>query len=176
MLKEILSIGGKPGLFKLVSQGKNMLIVESLVDGKRTPAYSRDKVVSLGDVAIFTETDEVPLGEVLQKVSDKENGGVASIDPKSDNDTLRKYMGEVLPDYDKDRVYPSDIRKLISWYNLLVKNNITDFIGKEEESEKPAEEIKKEPKKATAEKAPAKKAEKVAVSAAKKTQRAPVKK
>lgn len=134
MLKEILSVTGKPGLFKLVSQAKNMLIVESLVDGKRIPAYSRDKVVSLGDIAMFTETEEVPLADVLEKLKTKENGQPASVDPKSDNDTLRKFMSEVLPDYDRDRVYPSDIRKLISWYNLLINNNITDFVSKEEEA------------------------------------------
>ncbi len=133
MLKEILSVTGKPGLFKLVSQGKNMLIVESLIDGKRIPAYSRDKVVSLGDIAMFTETEEVPLSEVLEKLKTKENGQPASIDPKADNDTLRKFMAEVLPDYDRERVYPSDIRKLISWYNLLINNNITEFLAKEEE-------------------------------------------
>lgn len=133
MLKEILSVTGKPGLFKLVSQGKNMLIVESLIDGKRIPAYSRDKVVSLGDIAMFTETEEVPLSEVLEKLKTKENGQPASIDPKADNDTLRKFMAEVLPDYDRDRVYPSDIRKLISWYNLLINNNITEYLAKEEE-------------------------------------------
>lgn len=133
MLKKILSVTGKPGLFKLVSQGKNMLIVESLIDGKRIPAYSRDKVVSLGDIAMFTETEEVPLSEVLEKLKTKENGQPASIDPKADNDTLRKFMAEVLPDYDRERVYPSDIRKLISWYNLLINNNITEFLAKEEE-------------------------------------------
>jgi hypothetical protein len=133
MLKEILSVTGKPGLFKLVSQGKNMLIVASLIDGKRIPAYSRDKVVSLGDIAMFTETEEVPLSEVLEKLKTKENGQPASIDPKADNDTLRKFMAEVLPDYDRERVYPSDIRKLISWYNLLINNNITEFLAKEEE-------------------------------------------
>lgn len=133
MLKEILSVTGKPGLFKLVSQGKNMLIVESLIDGKRIPAYSRDKVVSLGDIAMFTETEEVPLSEVLEKLKTKENGQPASIDPKADNDTLRKFMAEVLPDYDRERVYPSDIRKLISWYNLLINNNITEYLAKEEE-------------------------------------------
>ncbi|NLO71084.1 MAG: DUF5606 domain-containing protein [Porphyromonadaceae bacterium] len=134
MLKEILSISGKPGLYKLVSQGKNMLIVESLADGKRIPAYARDKAVSLGDIAIFTETEEVPLGEVLEKVKAKENGAKASIDPKSDNDTLRSYLEEVLPEYDKDRVYPSDIRKMINWYNILIEKGITEFLEKEEEA------------------------------------------
>jgi len=135
MLKEILSVTGKPGLFKLVSQGKNMLIVESLIDGKRFPAYSKDKVVSLGDIAIFTETAEVPLGQVLESLKAKENGAVCSIDPKSDNDKLRKYMLEVLPDYDRDRVYPSDIRKLLSWYNILINAQITEFVVEEKEEE-----------------------------------------
>lgn len=136
MLKEILSITGKPGLFKLVSQGKNMLVVESLIDKKRIPAYSKDKVVSLGDIAMFTETTEVPLGQVLENLKLKEKGLNCQIDSKADNDTLRKLMSEILPDYDRDRVYPSDIRKLINWYNLLINNNITDFIVEEKEEEK----------------------------------------
>lgn len=136
MLKEILSVTGKPGLFKLVSQGKNMLIVESLIDGKRIPAYTKDKVVSLGDIAIFTETAEVPLGQVLEVLKSKENGAVSSLDPKADNDKLRKYMGEILPDYDRDRVYPSDIRKLISWYNILINAQITEFVSEEKEEAK----------------------------------------
>lgn len=135
MLKEILSVTGKPGLFKLVSQGKNMLIVESLIDGKRFPAYTKDKVVSLGDIAIFTETEEVPLGQVLESLKAKEKGAVCSIDPKSDNDKLRKYMLEVLPDYDRDRVYPSDIRKLLTWYNILINAQITDFVTEEKQEE-----------------------------------------
>ena len=133
MLKEILSVTGKPGLFKLVSQAKNMLIVESLIDGKRFPAYTKDKVVSLGDIAIFTETAEVPLGQVLEALKVKENGAICSIDPKSDNDKLRKYMLELLPDYDRDRVYPSDIRKLLSWYNILINAQITEFLAEEKE-------------------------------------------
>jgi len=137
MLKEILSVTGKPGLFKLVSQGKNMLIVESLIDGKRIPAYTKDKVVSLGDIAIFTEDAEVPLGQVLESVKAKENGGICSIDTKADNDKLRKYMAEVLPEYDRDRVYPSDIRKMIAWYNLLINAKITDFVEETKEEKTP---------------------------------------
>lgn len=135
MLKEILSIGGKPGLFKMVSQAKNMLIVESLTDGKRTPAFARDKVVSLGDIAIYTQTGEVPLGKVLHGILEKEGGKPVSIDPKSDNDTLRGYLAEVLPDFDRDRVYPSDIRKMLTWYNQLLSHGITDFLPAEEETE-----------------------------------------
>ena len=135
MLKEILSVTGKPGLFKLISQGKNMLIVESLTDGKRIPAYSKDKVVSLGDIAIFTETTEVPLGQVLESIKMKENSLVCSIDPKTDNDKLRSYLGEILPDYDRDRVYP---RKLLSWYNILINAQITDFNSEEKEKSEEA--------------------------------------
>jgi hypothetical protein len=95
--------------------------------------------VSLGDIAIFTETTEVPLGQVLETLKTKENGAICSIDPKSDNDKLRKYMGEVLPDYDRDRVYPSDIRKLLSWYNILINAQITDFLTEEKEEATAAE-------------------------------------
>lgn len=135
MLKEILSITGKSGLYKLVSQGKNMLIVESLSDGNRIPTFAKDKAVSLGDIAIYTETEEVPLGQVLEKIKEKEKGGKCSIEPKSDNDTLRKYLAEILPDFDRDRVYPSDIRKMLNWYNLLTESKLTDFIEKEETTE-----------------------------------------
>lgn len=138
MLKEILSISGKPGLYKMISQGKNMIVVESLLDGKRVPAYSKDKVVSLGDIAIYTNTEEIPLGQVFENISKKENGSVCPIDPKADNNMLRKYMEEVLPDFDRDRVYPSDMRKMFAWYNILINNGITVFISKEEEQ--PAEE------------------------------------
>src|SRR5690606_11805018 len=119
MLKEILSISGKPGLYKMISQGKNMVIVESLLDGKRIPAYTKDKVVSLGDIAMYTQTEEVSLASVLENIKVKENGQTCPVDPKADNPTLRKYMEEVLPEYDRDRVYPSDMRKLFSWYNIL---------------------------------------------------------
>ena len=145
MLKEILSVGGKSGLFKLVSQGKNMLIVESLIDGKRMPTYSRDKVTSLGDINIFTETSDVPLGEVFDKMLKKEDGKEIAIDPKTaDNDVLRKYLEEVFPEYDRDRVYPSDIRKMITWYNLLIKNNITNFLPEKEEEETTETDVKEE--------------------------------
>ena len=142
MLKEILSISGKPGLYKMISQGKNMIVVESLLDGKRVPAYTKDKVVSLGDIAIYTNTEEIPLGQVFENISKKENGSVCPIDPKADNNMLRKYMEEVLPDFDRDRVYPSDMRKMFAWYNILINNGITVFLSKEED--KPAEEVAKE--------------------------------
>jgi hypothetical protein len=139
MLKEILSISGKPGLYKLVSQGKNMLVVESLLDGKRVPAYSRDKVVSLSDIAMFTETEEVPLRQVLKNIQTKENGGQCGVDSKADNSVLKNYMSEVLPNYDRDRVYPSDMRKLFSWYNILINCGLTNFEESVPEETKAAE-------------------------------------
>lgn len=128
MLKTILSITGKPGLYKLVSHAKNMLIVESLADKRRVPAYAKDKVISLGDIAMYTTDTEVPLHEVLTSVKNKENGQPTTLSPsKASTDELRTYMAEVLPNYDRERVYPSDIRKLLAWYNILVKAGITEF-------------------------------------------------
>jgi hypothetical protein len=131
MLKTILSISGKPGLFRLVSQGKNMLIVESLSNGKRTPAYAHDKVVSLGDIAMYTNESDVPLTDVLESVKAVTNG--QPVDVKSYGDAeIRDYFKTVLPDYDEDRVYTTDIRKLFTWYNQLLAAGITEF--KEAES------------------------------------------
>ena len=147
MLKNILSITGKPGLYKLVSQGNNMLIVESLVDGKRMPTYARDKIVSLGEISMYTMGDDIALSEVLTKLGEKEGLKPAAIDPKkADNDQLRDFFAEVLPEFDRDRVYPSDIRKLIQWYNILVGAGITDF-SVEEAEEVAVEEKKQEVKK-----------------------------
>lgn len=141
MLKTILSISGKPGLYKLVSHGKNMLIVESLTDNKRVPAYAKDKVISLGDIAIYTDETEVPLHEVLTSVKNKENSAVASLNPSSAKpEELRAYMAEVLPAFDRERVYPSDIKKLISWYNILINAGITDYTVEEPAADAPAVE------------------------------------
>lgn len=127
MLKEILSISGKPGLFKLVSQSKNMIIVESLIDGKRTPSYAHEKVISLSDIAMFTDSGEVPLREVFLKIQERGKDVKISVDTKAAPDVLRAFFAEILPDFDRERVYPSDIKKLITWYNLLIDANITDF-------------------------------------------------
>lgn len=144
MLRDILSITGKPGLYKLVSRGNNMLIVESLLDGKRVPTYARDKIVSLGEISMYTMGEDIALSEVLTKLGEKEGLKVASIDPKkANNDELRDFFGEVLPDFDRDRVYPSDIRKLIQWYNILINAGITDFTIDEEGEEVAAIEEKK---------------------------------
>lgn len=134
MLRKILSIAGKPGLYKLISQGKNMLIVESLLDGRRMPSHNQDKVVSLGEIAIYTEEDEKPLREVLALIKEHENGACVSFDIKNcDEASLRDYMESVLPIYDKDRVRISDMRKLFTWYNLLVSTGNDDFSAPEEE-------------------------------------------
>ena len=135
MLRTILSISGKPGLYKLISQGKNMLILETLdATKKRIPAYSHDKVISLGDIAMYTDAEEVALGEVLEAVKTKENGAVTSIDyKKASADELHAFMAEVLPSHDRDRVHTSDIKKLIQWYNILVSNGVTEFVAAEEE-------------------------------------------
>ena len=136
MLKTILAITGKSGLYKLVNRGNNMLIVESLVDGKRIPTYSRDKIVALSDISMFTTGEDIALSEVLTKVGEKEGlKPVAGDVKKMSNDELRTFFTAVLPDWDQDRVYPSDIRKLIQWYNVLVNAGITDFSVKEEDAE-----------------------------------------
>ena len=136
MLRTILSVSGKPGLYKLISQGKNMLILETLdTTKKRIPAYGHDKVISLGDIAMYTDAEEIALAEVLESVKNKENGAVASIDyKKASQAELHAYMAEVLPTYDRDRVHTSDIKKLIQWYNILVGNGITEFAEVEEET------------------------------------------
>lgn len=136
MLNTILSISGKPGLYKLVSQAKNMLIVESLLDGRRSPAYGNEKIVSLGDISMFTNDEDVPLRQVLKNMLEKEQGAEVAIDVKKAKSTeLADYLQTILPDFDRDRVHPNDIRKLISWYNILVKSGNTDFDEKKEEAE-----------------------------------------
>lgn len=140
MLRTILSVSGKPGLYKLISQGKNMLIVEALdASKKRVPAYGHDKVISLGDIAMYTDAEEVALGEVFEAVKQKENGAQASLDyKKASAEELHAFMAEVLPNYDRDRVHTSDIKKLIQWYNILISNGITEFV--ETAAEEAAEE------------------------------------
>ena len=129
MLETILAISGKPGLYRLVSRGNRNLIVETVdAQKKRMPVFGTDKVISLADIAMYTNEAEVPLRQALKNILTKENGGKASIDPKkATRDELVSYMGEALPNYDRDRVFLSDMKKLVSWYNILVENGITDF-------------------------------------------------
>lgn len=137
-------------MYRLVSQGKNMLIVESLANGKRTPAYARDKVVSLGDISIYTTDDDVPLTEVLEKVKEATNR--QPVDAKAmDDSSLRDYFKTILPDYDEERVYTTDIKKLFSWYNQLIAAGVTDFKDEEiaqDEAAEAAEKADDEQKKA----------------------------
>ncbi len=135
MLKTILSISGRPGLFRLVNRGKNMLIVESLLNGKRNPAYAHDKVISLGDISIYTVEDDVPLSDVLESVKEKNEGKPVDIKALGNDAAIRAYFKEILPTFDEDRVYTADIKKLLTWYNQLLAAGITDFTTKEETEE-----------------------------------------
>ena len=132
MLKGILAVSGQSGLFKMISQAKNSIIVESLLDGKRMPAYATSRISALEDISIFTEEGDVKLVEVFKNIFEKEEGGEA-ISHKASANELKSYFEEVLPDYDKDRVYVSDIKKVVMWYNLLVDKDIFKF-GEEEEA------------------------------------------
>ncbi len=145
MLKGILSISGQSGLFKMVAEAKNNIIVESLDTQKRIPVHSTSKVSALEDIAIYTETSDVPLKEILKAISDKEEGGSA-LSHKSSGNELKKYFEEVVPDYDKDRVYVSDIKKVLQWYNKLQEKEMLDFTEPEEEKTEESvstDEIKK---------------------------------
>jgi hypothetical protein len=148
MLKKILSISGRPGLYRLVSYGKNMLLVEGLTDGHRFPVHSRERVMSLGDISIFTTSEDVPLSQVFENTGKKFENKAIDAKVYSKPDKLHEFMGTVLENWDEDRVHNSDIKKIISWYNILIDAGITDFTAKEEEEnaeetpEQPAEESK----------------------------------
>lgn len=135
-----MAISGHSGLFKFISQGRHGIIVESLTDGKRNNINASAKVSSLTDIAIFTNDGEIAFKDVLKKIKETENGG-AAISQKSEDKELKKYFEKILPDYDRDRVYTSDIKKVITWYNQLQALNLLDII---EEKEAPAEEAKEE--------------------------------
>ncbi len=122
-LKDILAISGKGGLYKFVSQGRNGIIVESFADGKRIAVSSSAKVSALNDISIFTETDEIPLSKVLQSIYDKEEGK-ETISHNASNDELKAFMESILPEYDRNRVYVSDMKKLVQWYNILQSKNL----------------------------------------------------
>lgn len=138
----IMSIAGHHGLFRYIAEGRNGVIVENLEDKKRINAYSSFKISSLSDIAIFTDSGEVPLKDVLMKIKEKENGGPA-LSAKSGNDELKKFLESILPDYDRERVYVSDIKKLVQWYNILQKAEMLDFDEPKSE-EVSAEEVKTE--------------------------------
>jgi len=138
-LKEIMAIAGKPGLYKMVAQAKNGLIVESIIDQKRLQAFSHDKISSLEEISIFTESDDRPLKEVLKTFFEKLEGKAAP-DFKNDNIKLKAFFAEMLPDYDKERVYVSHMAKIVNWYNLLLEQNLLDFTESEEPTESSPEE------------------------------------
>lgn len=140
MLKKILSISGRPGLYKLVSYGKNMLLVESLADGKRFPVHTRDRVIALGDISIFTTADDIPLAKVLENVGKKFENKTIDTKAYSTPEKLHEFIGTVLENWDEERVHNSDIKKIISWYNILIGAGITEFTAKEEEEEAKEEE------------------------------------
>ncbi|WP_138433799.1 DUF5606 family protein [Winogradskyella algicola] len=132
-LDKILAISGKPGLYEIVTQTRTGAVVQSLIDKKRITVGAHSNISILSEIAIYTLTEEVPLKDVLKKIKDKENGEQTSISHKDGKDTLEEYFFEVLPDYDEDRVYASDIKKVIQWYNLLHKNDLLESLETEEE-------------------------------------------
>jgi hypothetical protein len=138
MIERILSIAGKPGLYRFISQSKNMLIVENVTTGKRMPAYSHDKVLSLADISIYTTGDDTPLYSVFQSISDKTEGKPVEVKNMSENE-IRSYFGEFLPEYDQDRVHTSDIRKVFQWYNILASAGINKFKDEEIAEDQAAE-------------------------------------
>lgn len=138
-LNEILSISGHSGLFKLVAQGKNNIIVESLMDGKRMPAFTSDRISSLSDIALFTTGEEMPLKEVFMKMHEAYNKKEVELNFKKQQKEMLVMFEKAVPNYDKNRVYTSDIKKIMTWYNQLVKNNLIPF---EEEKKEVAEETK----------------------------------
>jgi hypothetical protein len=144
-LKEIMAVSGKSGLFKVVAQTRNGMIVESLTENRRFPVYASDKVSNLAEISIYTLEKDVSLSDVFKKINELEKGGKA-IDHKSDDNKLKAYFEKALPDYDKERVYVSDIRKVINWYNILTENGGIDFsaAAAEEETEAQEESISQE--------------------------------
>lgn len=129
-LDKILAISGKPGIYELKTQTRSGFVAESLLDGKRLTVGMRHNVSVLSEIAIYTLTEEIPLREVFQKIKEKENGG-PTINHKVSKDELEEFFFNVVPDYDEDRVYPSDIKKVVQWYNILQKKDLMDFSSPE---------------------------------------------
>ena len=153
-LQEIISITGRPGLFKVVAQGKNNVIVESIVDKKRFPAYASDRISTLGDISIYTTEEDVKLTDVLASFHDEYKGKECP-SHKEDLSVLERLLEKILPTYDKERVYKSDLRKIFQWYNILIKAGITIKEVEEKPEEKTEEKVAKKtaPKKAAPKKA-----------------------
>lgn len=139
-LEKILAISGKPGLYKLVTQTRGGFVAESLIDKKRLSVRIQQNVSLLSEIAIYTLTEEVPLKQVFKNIKDKENGAQTSVNPKDSKDKLEEYFFDVLPNYDEDRVYASDIKKIIQWYNLLHEHQMLDNLETEVETSSVSEE------------------------------------
>lgn len=139
-LEKILSITGKPGLYKLITQTRGGFVAESLLDKKRVSVNVRQNVSVLSEIAIYTLTEEVPLKKVFSNIKEKEKGNPTSVSAKDDKDKLEEYFFDILPDYDEDRVYASDIKKIIQWYNLLQKNDLLSFTDDVEEPKEKVDE------------------------------------
>lgn len=165
-LSKILTISGKSGLYKIISSTQSSIIAESLEDGKRIPVFANNRSSTLEDISIFTEEKDIPLKEVLWKMHEAEEGKKCSVKPKDNDESLQNYFEKIIPDYDKDRVYPSDIKKVIRWYNILLENKLITKPEEEDEkteakdkdqkqvqskpsSEKPAQKAKSKPVKDT---------------------------
>lgn len=130
-LEKIISVGGKPGLYEVLTQTRTGVLAASLIDGKRITVSARENVSLLSEIAIYTLTEEMPLGEVFQKIFDHLSGASA-LSHKSSKDELEAFFFDVLPEYDEDRVYVSDIKKVVQWYNLLIGKGVTDFSTQDE--------------------------------------------
>ena len=135
-LDKILSIGGRPGLYRLLTQTRTGIVAQSLLDNRKVTVGMSSNVSVLSEIAIYTLEEELPLRAVFEKIQLKENGGKTSVKHKDDKLSLEEYFFEVLPNYDEDKVYVSDIKKVIQWYNILHDHGITDFSEPEEESAK----------------------------------------
>lgn len=146
MLREIISITGKPGLYKMIGHGNRRIIVEDITSGKRFPALERDKIISLGDIAMYTDSEDKPLNEILDLVYASQKGKEINIKELTDSGKLRATFKEILPDFDEERVHDSDIKKLFSWYNLLIGAGFTKFTAEEEEKETSSEDKETESK------------------------------
>lgn len=138
-LDKVISIAGKPGLYKLITQTRGGFVAESLVDNKRISVSVQNNVSVLSEIAIYTLTEEVPLRQVFKNIKKKENGEATPVKPKDSKEKLEEYFFNVLPDYDEDRVYASDIKKVIQWYNLLQEHNMLDILS-DDEDEKVSDE------------------------------------
>jgi len=144
-LSKILSVTGKPGLYRMIGEAKNNLIIESLIDGKKIPSFAHDRVSSLKEISIYTEGEDIPLVKVFQKIFDTTEGKPVANPKKSSNDEIKALFESILPDYDKDAVYVSDMKKVFSWYNLLLEKGLMEFSEEDEAADENTENVEETP-------------------------------